>query len=135
MGDLSSVAPPECGRRLIPKLVDEIARTDPQRTFIAVPKSSRLEDGFVDINYDLFARAINRCSWWMDSNLSKSKESKTLLYFGPLDYRYFIILIAAAKTGHVVGCLPCRQIVYVLITTFRHFSAPTVTAWRLMCRS
>lgn len=102
MSVLGLAAPQECGRRIIPKIVDDIASNDPQRTFIAVPKASRIEDGFVDISYSRFAKAVNCCAWWIESELGWSKTPKTLLYFGPLDYRYYIILLAAAKTGHVV---------------------------------
>ena len=95
-------APPDCGRRLIPKVIDDTACNDPRRTFLAVPKSSHIEDGFVDVSYSAFARAINRCSWWMESKLGRSVTFEPLLYLAPLDYRYFIVLLAAAKTGHVV---------------------------------
>ncbi|KAL9066443.1 MAG: hypothetical protein Q9161_007582 [Pseudevernia consocians] len=105
MDVLISAAPPDCGRRIVPKIIDDIASSDPQRTFIAVRKSSRIEDGFVNISYSVFARAVNRCSWWMESELGRSKTSKTVLYFGPLDYRYYIVLLAATKTGHATMLL------------------------------
>ena len=105
MDVLSSAALPDYGRRIIPKTIDDIASSDPQRTFIAVCKSSRIEDGFVNISYSVFARAVNRCSWWIERELGRSKTSKRLLYFGPLDYRYYIVLLAATKTGHVVSLL------------------------------
>ena len=95
-------APQDCGRRIIPKIIDDIAFNKPQRTFISVPKSSRIEDGFMDVSYFRFAKAVNCCAWWIESELGRSETSKTLLYFGPLDYRYYIVLLAAAKTGHVV---------------------------------
>lgn len=103
MDVLNSAAPPDCGRRIIPKIIDDIASSDAQRTLITVCKSSRIEDGFVNISYSTFARAVNRFSWWMKSELGRGKTSKTVLYFGPLDYRYYIVLLAATKTGHVVS--------------------------------
>lgn len=95
--------PSDCGRRLLPTLVDEIANTDPERPFISVPRSLDLRDGFVDITYSTFAKAINRCSWAIERVIGRSQDLKTLLYIGPLDIRYLIILLAAVKTGHKVG--------------------------------
>ncbi len=108
MNSAHFTGPPNCGYRLIPELVDDIAHTDPQRTFVAIPKSSRVEDGFVDISYQQFSKAINRLAWWMDNKLGRSRTSKTLVHFGPLDFRYFIVIIAAAKTGHVASALFIR---------------------------
>ena len=96
-------APPNCGKRLLPTLVDEIAVTDPGRTFASIPKSSDLVDGFMDISYRKFARAVNRCAWWLTKELGEHTEPKPVLYLGPLDLRYLIIILAAAKAGHIVS--------------------------------
>ncbi|CAD6569068.1 MAG: hypothetical protein ASARMPRED_002384 [Alectoria sarmentosa] len=95
-------APPNCGKRLLPTLVDEIAVTDPGRTFASIPKSSDLVDGFMDISYRKFARAVNRCAWWLTKELGEHTEPKPVLYLGPLDLRYLIIILAAAKAGHIL---------------------------------
>lgn len=103
MTEAISQVPVDCGRRLVPKLIDDIAYLDPQRPFVSVPKSSRLEEGYEDISYTVFAKAVNRCSWWIENELGRDVESKTLFYIGPLDLRYLIVLLAAAKTGHTVS--------------------------------
>lgn len=105
-------APLNCGRRLLPVLVDEIAATDPERTFVSTPKSSDLADGFIDISYCEFAKAVNRCAWWLRKELGEHTEQKTVLYLGPLDLRYLIIILATAKAGHIVSleCL-CEALV------------------------
>ena len=96
-------APPNCGKRLLPALVDEIATIDPERTFASIPKSSDIGDGFVDVSYRKFAKAVNRCAWWLTRELGEHVGPKTVLYLGPLDLRYLIIILAAAKAGHVVS--------------------------------
>lgn len=93
--------PFDCGRRVIPKLIDEIACFDPGRTFISVPKSTNLENGYEDISYARFAKAVNRCSWWIEDRLGSESRFQTLAYQGPLDVRYLMVLVAASKTGHV----------------------------------
>lgn len=94
---------PNYGKRLLPALVDEIAATDPERTFASIPKSSDIGDGFLDVSYCKFARAVNRCAWWLTKELGEHVEPKIVLYMGPLDLRYLIIILAAAKARHVVS--------------------------------
>ncbi|RAL07159.1 thioester reductase domain-containing protein [Aspergillus homomorphus CBS 101889] len=93
--------PPNCGRRLMPAVLDEVAENDPQRVFVSVPKSANLADGFQDITYGTFARVVNKCAWWIREQLGEDSIPKTMLYMGPLDVRYLIIILAAAKAGHM----------------------------------
>jgi acyl-coenzyme A synthetase/AMP-(fatty) acid ligase len=105
--DLASFnSPMDCGRRLIPQLVDEIAFTDPERVFASVPKSSNLDDGYQDVSYNAFARAVNRCAWFLEKELGRSQDQTTLFYIGPLDLRYLVIILGAVKTGHLVYYTP-----------------------------
>jgi hypothetical protein len=39
------------GRRLVPIIIDEIARDDPERVCFSYPRSSNLKDGFQDLNF------------------------------------------------------------------------------------
>ncbi len=93
---------PDYGRRLLPVLVDEIARNDPQRPFVSLPRSSNPEDGFEDVTYHSFANAINRAAWWLETKLGKSQNFEVLAYTGPSDIRYPIIAYAAVKAGYKV---------------------------------
>ena len=102
--------PPDCGRRIIPKLIDGIAAREPQRPFISIPRSPSIEDGYEDIGYGTFANAVNSCSWWIEEHLGTSSGSQTIAYLGPLDVRYLIVLLAASKTGHVVQSLFHKRI-------------------------
>ena len=103
MEDNPPTPPTDCGQRLIPKLVDEIAQSDPQRPYLSIPRSSVLEEGYEDISFIKFATAVNGCAWRLSSRLGH-EASCTLLYIGPLDVRYLVVILAAAKTGHVVSC-------------------------------
>ena len=105
MDPLTFGQPLNCGRRLLPVLVDEISKDDPHRPFVSVPVSSNMQDAYGDISYRTYARAVNRCSWWIENTIGKSEASKVLFYIGPLDIRYWILLLAASKTGHIVRLL------------------------------
>lgn len=102
MGSKNDGFPPDCGQRLLPTLIDEYAISQPERTFVAIPRSADLKDGWKDISYRMHSRAINWCSWWIEANLGRGQNFDTISYMGPLDLRYLIILMAAVKTGHTV---------------------------------
>lgn len=93
---------PDYGRRLFPTLIDERASSEPTRPFVAIPKSSDLRDGFVDISYQQLATAINRCSWWLENKLGKARNFETVGYLGILDLRYTILMFACVKVGYKV---------------------------------
>lgn len=92
-----------CGRRLIPLIIDQLALERPCETWISVPKSRDIKDGFRNVSYWALANAVNRLSWWIESRLGRSTNFETLAYIGANDARYFIILAAAMKTGYKVS--------------------------------
>lgn len=93
---------PDYGRRLFPTLIDERASSEPSKPFASIPKSSDLRDGFVDISYHHLARAIDRCSWWLENKLGKARNFETIGYLGILDLRYTILMFACVKVGYKV---------------------------------
>ena len=92
-----------CGRRLVPLIIDQLALERPCETWISVPKSRDIKDGFRNVSYWALANAVNRLSWWIESRLGRSTNFETLAYIGANDARYFIILAAAMKTGYKVS--------------------------------
>jgi acyl-coenzyme A synthetase/AMP-(fatty) acid ligase len=104
MGSITPDSTPY-GRRLIPPLIDEIAEHDPDRVFACIPKTTDLKDGFQDVTFADFARAINRAAGWIEKTLGQSHDGKfeTLAYMGPFDLRYYVMIVAACKLGYKVG--------------------------------
>lgn len=49
---------------ILPLIIDEYARNSPTKPWASVPKTSDFADGFRDINYATFAKAINRAAWY-----------------------------------------------------------------------
>ena len=93
------------GRRLLPSLIDEIAATDPERIYLSLPKTAEPQEGYEDINFRSFAKAINRCSWWIEDHVGKAQQGfPTIAYIGPQDPRYLILILACVKTGYKVSC-------------------------------
>ena len=104
----ASTAPPtpDYGRRLLPILIDEKAESTPDLPFVSIPVTSQPRDGFVDISYGRLAKAIDRCSWYIEEKLGKGYNFATLGYMGPLDLRYIIFMFAAVKVGYKVSNKP-----------------------------
>lgn len=102
MSTFADLPPPNCGRRLIPTLIDDLATRDPERVLFSIPRTASIEDGFEDITFSVLARAINNCAFWIERTLQRIEKFETLNYVGPQDLRYVILLLAGIKTGYQV---------------------------------
>ncbi|KAH8676545.1 putative AMP-binding enzyme [Tricladium varicosporioides] len=92
------------GKRLLVATIDEIAKTQPERPWISVPRDDNdLSIGFRDITFKQFANAINHATAWLDSTLGPIGSAfETFAYEGPPDARLPIIAVAAVKTGRKI---------------------------------
>jgi non-ribosomal peptide synthetase component F len=117
---------PECGRRLPPVLLDQIAAEDPNRVLYSITVTDQVQDGFQDLTYETVANAVNRCAHWLKSTLGTDKH-RVFCYLGPLDLRYIILVMAAPKAGHTVRAL-FQKPKLPLTITLRHSLPPTETA-------
>ena len=116
--------PTRYGHRLIPQLIDDGAKHNPDASFWSIPRSSNLADGFRDINYAQVAGAINRAAWWIDENVGRSTTFEALAYMGPPDLRYAILTVAAQKTGHTVSHRSAKHVreLYLSLVGFLLFT-------------
>ncbi|KUI55865.1 Acyl-CoA synthetase family member 2, mitochondrial [Cytospora mali] len=95
--------PVDCGRRLLPAVVDQLARDEPDRAWCSLPRDDYdLSQGFEDISYARFANAINKLAWFIEESIGKSTTFETVAYLGISDVRYHMIQLAVCKTGHKV---------------------------------
>ncbi|KAK8872376.1 nonribosomal peptide synthetase [Apiospora arundinis] len=99
------------GKRLIPHVIDEIARREPRREWAQVPVSSDPKDGWRTVTFQAFANAINRCCLMLIEQAGKAPPGNfpTIAYIGPNDARYMVINAAAMKTGHKILCISPRN--------------------------
>ncbi|KAL8707220.1 MAG: hypothetical protein Q9220_007714 [cf. Caloplaca sp. 1 TL-2023] len=100
MGSIQASAEPKYGHRLLPSLVDELARDRPTELFALVPKSTTFSDGLQDVTYSTMANAVNSLALWLEKTLGKSTTFETIAYIGSFDLRYFILALAATKVGY-----------------------------------
>ncbi|TRX88461.1 hypothetical protein FHL15_010651 [Xylaria flabelliformis] len=92
--------PPGNSSLLLPSFVDDLARSHPSKILYSFSKTKDPADGFIDVCAADFARAVDRCSWFIDQNLGSGIDFPTLVYLGPQDLNYAILVLASIKTGY-----------------------------------
>lgn len=92
------------GKRLIPNVIDDFARSDPHRECFQIPKSSDPRDGWRVISWKDYAKAVDSCAHKIVETCGEAPLGKfpTIAYIGPNDGRYLVILVAAVKAGYKV---------------------------------
>lgn len=103
MGDATPKPQEAYGRRLMTSIIDDRARSNPQKTFMSIPAGDSVTDGQRDISYAEMARAIHRCAWWVEDTLGKGVDFPSIAtYMSPMDFRHAILIFGAIKTGYKV---------------------------------
>ncbi|KAI1134702.1 acetyl-CoA synthetase-like protein [Hypoxylon sp. FL0543] len=95
---------PHYGRRLVPHIIDEIAKTDPGREAFSIPRSSDPKDGWKAVTFKEYANAINYNARKIVETCGTPSPGSfpTIAYIGPNDARYVVILVGAIKAGYKV---------------------------------
>ncbi|RBR13756.1 hypothetical protein FVER53590_13560 [Fusarium verticillioides] len=92
----------ELGRRLIPRILDDMSRDEPDRVIYSIAKSADISEGFDEITARDFADAVNKTAWWLEGLVGKSESFQTIGYIGLHDIRYFLLNLACVKVGYQV---------------------------------
>lgn len=92
--------PTNCGKRFLPKILDELATSDPHRIIYSIAKSTDISDGFREISARVFIDAVNKLAWWLVNQVGKSAKQEVLGYIGPQDLRHVILTHASVKAGY-----------------------------------
>ncbi|KAL8833479.1 MAG: hypothetical protein Q9170_004253 [Blastenia crenularia] len=98
----SSSSQPVYGSRLLPQVLDGLAKSKPERIYASVPATFDLKDGFRDVTVLQLSRAVDRFAWWLEENIGSSSTFETIAYLGLPDIRYTIVFLAAVKCGFKV---------------------------------
>ncbi|KAH9890802.1 acetyl-CoA synthetase-like protein [Xylariomycetidae sp. FL2044] len=99
---MTQLTEPEYGRRLMPCVLDEIARATPQKLFAAIPKSNDPADGFVDVSFADVARCVDFIAWKIESRFGRGQNFETISYVGIPDLCGPLVFYAAVKCGYKV---------------------------------
>lgn len=74
------------------------------RVYATVPKTSDVQDGFLEVTFAEVQRAVDSLSHQIERHCGKNSNFETLLYLGPNDLRYAVFWFAAFKCGFQVSC-------------------------------
>ncbi|KAJ5995378.1 NRPS-like enzyme [Penicillium waksmanii] len=91
--------------RLLANVIETKAKTIPDAPWLLYAKSSSWEHegGYKTITWKQCANAINKMAHFLDENIPRqSKARQTITYQGPNDARYYIMMVAAAKSKRTV---------------------------------
>ncbi|KIM95835.1 hypothetical protein OIDMADRAFT_133809 [Oidiodendron maius Zn] len=91
------------GERLLPQLIDEKARTHPDDVVGMMAKSEDISAGFSTLSYSQLSNAISFTAHWIDAKLGSNNEvNEPICFIGIQDFRYWVMELAAMKTGHPI---------------------------------
>ncbi|KAI1873834.1 uncharacterized protein JN550_003103 [Neoarthrinium moseri] len=88
------------GRRLLPNVLDELRDLNPGRVYAAIPTTSDVKDGFLDVTVADLARCVDFMAKWIEDTFGKSDGFETLTYIGLSELRGPVTFLAAVKTGY-----------------------------------
>lgn len=95
--------PADYCKKLLPVAIDEIAEAEPDRPWASLPHDDwDLAQGFEDVSFASFANAINKVAHAIEASFGPSSNFETFAYLGVPDVRYYIVQVAAIKTGYKV---------------------------------
>lgn len=105
MASATQTASNPYGQRLLPHIIDENARVKPDAEWISIPNSSNPKDGWRIVTWKDFANSVNWCCQNIIEQCGEASKNEfpTITYIGPNDARYFVMMIAAVKTGYKVS--------------------------------
>ncbi|KAI0169854.1 acetyl-CoA synthetase-like protein [Hypoxylon sp. FL1284] len=95
-----SAAEPFYGRRLLPSVLDDQARTNPRRLYAVIPKTADVAQGFDEISIADLARCVDFMARWIEDRFGRSDRFETLTYIGLSDLRGPVMFFAAVKCGY-----------------------------------
>ncbi|KAF1949507.1 putative NRPS-like enzyme [Byssothecium circinans] len=93
---------PRYGSRLMPVVVDELAKKQPDLVYASVPLTNNIGDGFKGFTFADIASATNHVAAWIDGTFGRSPNFGTIAYMGLGDLRYVVVFLAAVKCGYKV---------------------------------
>ncbi|RDW63569.1 hypothetical protein BP6252_11114 [Coleophoma cylindrospora] len=118
------------GKRLLPTVLAEIAKNDPNRVFSSIARTSKIGDGFREVTYEEFVRSTNRAAMWLEDLFGRSSSFETLGYIGLFDLRYYIMVLAANKVGFKLLLPSPRDSVEAQLNLLRLTSAKAIITSR-----
>ncbi|KAL5589751.1 hypothetical protein FOVSG1_011618 [Fusarium oxysporum f. sp. vasinfectum] len=91
--------PANCGNRLIPQILDDLASAEPDRIIYSWARSSDLSQGFRHVSARAFTKAVDKTAWLLQRELGVTSEIRAVGYIGPHDLRQILLTFACIKAN------------------------------------
>ncbi|KAG9813348.1 acetyl-CoA synthetase-like protein, partial [Aureobasidium melanogenum] len=90
--------------RVVPHIVDEIAKTAPNTKWVEVPRNNdNLQDGYKTLTFGQLSQAVSRMARWIEKTIGTSTSRETITFMDRQnDIRYIFAIIASMKTGYKI---------------------------------
>jgi hypothetical protein len=119
---------------LLPNTLFKLAAQYPDLTYSEYPRSKDVADGYRKITFKEVANAVHAVAWWIEQNVGKpavDDGSETLVYMGPNDLRYTVLVLGSVMVGYKVRPPSCVQDEYP-DSIYRCYSPRPDTAQNLL---
>lgn len=96
---------PRAVNELLPNTLFRLASQYPDLTYSEYPRTNKAADGYRKITYKDVANAVHAVAWWIDQNVGKPAKDRgveTMVYMGPNDLRYGILVLSSVMVGYKV---------------------------------
>ncbi|KAL6703871.1 hypothetical protein ACN47E_009005 [Coniothyrium glycines] len=95
---------PVATKELLPKTLFRLAALHPDLTYSEYPcNPTNAADGYFKVTYKQLANAVHAVAWWIEENVgrpAKDDGSETIVYMGPNDLRYSILVLGSVMVGY-----------------------------------
>ncbi|KAB8225904.1 hypothetical protein BDV33DRAFT_187225 [Aspergillus novoparasiticus] len=110
----------ECGKRLIPHVIDETARKTPDVECMSIPRSNNPHDGWKPVSWAQVANAVNYVAQMliMQAGHPAPGTFPTVAYIGLEDPRYPIFVVGAIKAGYKALLISPRNSIEAQLNLF-----------------
>lgn len=124
---------PQSVNELIPNTLFKLASRYPDLTYAEYSRTNNAADGNRKITFKEVANAAHAVAWWIEKHVGKPAKddgSETLVYMGPNDLRYGLLIFGSVLVGYkVINAFACCWFVADLMC--RCFSQPRATVQNL----
>lgn len=96
---------PQSNDELLPNTLFKLAAQYPDLTYAEYARSTDATDGNRKITFKEVANAVHAIAWWIEKNVGKPAKddgSETMVYMGPNDLRYGILVLGSVMVGYKV---------------------------------
>lgn len=98
---------PRASNELLPHILFKLADQHPQLTYSEYPRNpANIVEGYRKITYREVANAVHALAWWIEKNVGKPEKddgSATMVYLGPNDLRYGMLVLGSVMVGYKVN--------------------------------